>query len=349
MDSTLPFFHGNKAYQCTTEQYNCLNETRKNKLQIFTDGSKIVKDRNGFTGCGYAIYGIGTDDQAGLPRIIHEQSAYLGKMASVFQAEVFAIGMAAHYIVHHREILGSTDAIDIVTDSKSALQAIDGTVTSSKLVMDCMKELDRLQQLVAVKIHWIKAHVGHEGNEKADQLAKEGTAKISYSTEPILPVSKAWVKSRIKQYLHKEWTSRWLGNNEARQTKIFFPEPNSKISKKLLLYDKQRSAQLFRWICGHSFHRYHNHLLKPETFDNPRCRLCGADKEETSHLFAYCPNLSPVRMKIIGSPLLEEHFKWSPGQLLAMITEIDKICPEEGMLEAHRQLAIDTNDSQLNE
>jgi ribonuclease HI len=93
--------------------------------------------------------------------------------------------MAAHYIVNNREILNAIDAIDIVTDSRSALQAIDGTTTSSKLVMDCMKELDQLQQIVSVKIHWTKAHVGHEGNERADQLAKEGTTKTSFCTEPI--------------------------------------------------------------------------------------------------------------------------------------------------------------------
>jgi hypothetical protein len=74
-----------------------------------------------------------------------------------------------------------------------------------------------------VKIHWTKAPVGHEGNERADQLAKDGTWKINFCTEPILPVPLAWVKGRIKQFLHREWTNRWLGNNEARQTKIFFP------------------------------------------------------------------------------------------------------------------------------
>jgi hypothetical protein len=86
----------------------------------------------------------------------------------------------------------------------------------------------------------------------------------------------------------------------------------------------------------HSFHRYHNHLLKPGLFASPSCRLCGEEKEETSHLFAFCPGLSSIRMRIIGTPVLEEHFKWNPSQLLAMIKEIDKICPEEGMAEAHR-------------
>jgi ribonuclease HI len=253
-------------------------------------------------------------------------------MATVFQAEVYAIGSAAHYMSNHREILEEITEIDFVTDSKSALQAIDSITTSSKLVIDCMRELDRLQEVATIKIHWIKAHVGHEGNEKADQLAKHGTTKINYNTEPILPVSKTWVKNRIRQYLHQEWTTRWLGNNEARQTKIFFPEPNGKITKRLLTYDKQTCAQLFRWISGHSFHRYHNSLVHPDRFLSPKCRMCDANKEETSHLFAHCPGLAHIRMKICGQQTLSETFEWTPTMLLAMIKEIDKICPEEGMV-----------------
>jgi hypothetical protein len=35
-------------------------------------------------------------------------------------------------------------------------------------------------------------------------------------------------------------------------------------------------------------------------------------------------------MKILGTIQLPENFEWKPQQLLAMINEIDKICPEEG-------------------
>jgi ribonuclease HI len=330
MDSTQPFFHGNKHYQCMNTQYNAINEARHNKIQIFTDGSKIHKNDTNHTGCGFAIYRL--DRTMGTSKIIHEQSTYLGNMATVFQAEVYAIGSAAHYIFNHREILAEITEIDFVTDSKSALQAIDSITTSSKLVTDCMRELDRLQEVAAIKIHWIKAHVGHEGNEKADQLAKHGTTKINFNTEPIIPVPKTWVKNRIRQYLHQEWTKRWLGNNEARQTKIFFPEPNGKLTKRLLTYDKQTCAQIFRWISGHSFHRYHNSLVYPNKFESPKCRLCDANKEETSHLFAYCPGLAQIRMRVCGQQRLSDNFKWTPTMLLAMIKEIDKVCPEEGMI-----------------
>jgi ribonuclease HI len=329
MDATHPFFHGNKLYQCIGTQYNVLNEARQNKLQIFTDGSKIHKNETSSAGCGFAIYGL--DCSTG-SKITYEQSTYLGSMSTVFQAEVYAIGCAAHYLSNHRELLLGIQGIDIVTDSKSALQALDSITTSSKLVIDCKKELDRLQEIVAVKIHWIKAHVGHEGNEKADQLAKHGTSKKNYNTEPILPVPKTWVKGRIRQYLLQEWTNRWIGNGEARQTKLFFPEPNGKITKKLLTYRKQSCAQIFRWISGHSFHRYHNNLLYPDMYVSPKCRMCEASKEETSHLFAYCPGLAHIRMRICGQPILDTPFSWSPTQLNAMIQEIDKICPEEGMV-----------------
>jgi ribonuclease HI len=193
-----------------------------------------------------------------------------------------------------------------------------------------MTTLDRLSSKVRLAIHWTKAHVGHEGNEKADLLAKEGTEKTTYHIEPIIPVPKSYIRNKIHLYIQKEWTSRWNSLTEARQTKLFFPQPNPKLSKRLLMYDRQTCAKLFRWISGHSFHRYHNHLTNPESFTNPKCRLCNETKEETSHLFAFCQALSPVRMSKIGSERLSEHFSWTPNQLLTMINAIDQICPEEG-------------------
>jgi ribonuclease HI len=254
-------------------------------------------------------------------------------MATVFQAEIFAIGQAAHHITHNRDLLNNIRDIDIITDSKSALMALDGICTPSKIVMDCMKSLDTLQESANVTIHWTKAHVGHEGNERADSLAKEGTTKISHQVEPIIPVPKSWIKRKINQYLHNEWSNRWNSISEARQTKIFFPQPSSKLSKKLLTYDRRTCGKLFRWITGHSFHRYHNHLTTPELFNNPQCRVCNSSREETSHLYAYCTGLAPTRMRLWGKDVLTEGFTWTPNQLLAMINEVDKICPEENSFE----------------
>jgi hypothetical protein len=138
------------------------------------------------------------------------------------------------------------------------------------------------------------------------------------------------VRNKINSYINTEWTNRWKGLSEARQTKIFFPTPNAKLTQKLLNYDKTNCAKLFRWITGHSFHRYHNHLLQPEIFTCPKCRACQNSNEETSHLYAFCHGLAHIRIKTLGSVQLNENFEWKPQQLLAMINEIDKLYPEEG-------------------
>jgi ribonuclease HI len=116
-------------------------------LQIFTDGSKIIRNNTGYTGCGYVIYSSQDDSTT---QIRHEQSSYLGTMATVFQAEVFAIGQATHFVDNHPTMLTGINQIDIITDSKAALQAIDGLITSSKLVKDCMTALDKLQKRVKI-------------------------------------------------------------------------------------------------------------------------------------------------------------------------------------------------------
>ena len=76
---------------------------------------------------------------------------------------------------------------------------------SSTLVKDCTKELNKLSRHNKVTLQWIKAHVGHLGNEKADELAKKGAlAKVS-GPEPFLPISSTLVKTNLK----RKFTSIW--------------------------------------------------------------------------------------------------------------------------------------------
>jgi hypothetical protein len=48
-------------------------------------------------------------------------------------------------------------------------------------------------------------------------------------------------------------------------------------------------------------------------------------------------------MKVCGLITMPEKFEWTPTILLEMINEVDKICPEEGMLNISNNQRVDTD------
>ena len=65
-----------------------------------------------------------------------------------------------------------------------------------------------------LEISWIKAHVGHEGNEKADQLARDA-AKLDEITRDLLPPYSHF-KQELADLTYKIWTDEWVSHNTCR-------------------------------------------------------------------------------------------------------------------------------------
>ena len=60
-------------------------------------------------------------------------------------------------------------------DSRAALGALAKQTVPAKMVWECHLALEGLaSQTSIITLGWIKAHVGHLGNERADDMAKEG-------------------------------------------------------------------------------------------------------------------------------------------------------------------------------
>ena len=69
-------------------------------------------------------------------------------------------------------------------------------------VAACRKILKWLGQLQNVGLNWVRAHVGHDLNEQADMLAKEGT-----TSQNIFDVPKS---RRCSKYdTHIKYTAIW--------------------------------------------------------------------------------------------------------------------------------------------
>ena len=126
-------------------------------------------------------------------------------------------------------------------------------------------------------------------------LAKEASSQIQEGPEPFLPLPKSIVKSLVQERTASKWIERWEATNTCRQTKIFFPQPDPKISKDLMKLSRIDLGLCIRHLTGHSFLRYHRSKVDPEV--DPHCRFCPADREESAHIILDCPAFQEQRLQ----------------------------------------------------
>ncbi len=92
------------------------------------------------------------------------------------------------------ETLKKPCTVDLYTDSQYVRQGITGWIhgwkkngwrTADKKPVknvDLWQRLDAALQQHQVRWHWVKGHAGHDENERADQLAREGVAMARLKT-----------------------------------------------------------------------------------------------------------------------------------------------------------------------
>ena len=176
-----------------------INSKYGNSLQIFTDGSKLD---NGEVGCSFCI-----------PSLDITKRFKLNSGVSIMSAELFAIYMALVFIV---DCPRTFFQIVILTDSKSALQAID---TISKKRESLILEILHLYTIISqrgtyVDMVWIPSHCNISGNEKADRAAKEAakgqgqTCNIGHSASELC--------AKLKTAAWSLWEERLKTESEQR-------------------------------------------------------------------------------------------------------------------------------------
>ncbi|XP_035231137.1 uncharacterized protein LOC118203004 [Stegodyphus dumicola] len=145
--------------------------------EIYTDGSKT--DNN--TGSAFIVL----QDQSN----IYQWKGQL-RTNSVFQGEAVAIAHAISYLQEQQ----ITPAV-IKTDSQSSLYAINNPEHYYPIIQQIQQDL-RDHPEIHISLEWIKAHVGHYGNELADRLAKEAANGQAYEQ-----INIPWPISHLKRSL----------------------------------------------------------------------------------------------------------------------------------------------------
>lgn len=230
---------------------------------IFTDGSKIADG----VGCAFILFNNSTS--------IYKELYRLSNFSTVFLAEVMAIYKAIKYIKHT-----NLSNVTIFSDSLSAIQAISNCSTSNPLIFKIHEIINNLHNC---KLCWIKAHVGHLGNEAADVLAKQASQLPNISIS--LKLDKVTFKKiAFKLYLNC-WQELWNTSTNGRHTFQIFP----KISTNRIF----GNFFINQILSNHGFHAAHQHRLFQKS---PVC-ICDHPYCDISHLIFNCSIFDDIRIK----------------------------------------------------
>jgi ribonuclease HI len=154
----------------------------------FTEGSKIKE------GTGAGVYG---------QTVGRRLSFSLGRYATVFQAEIYAI-LACVYEIQFQS--RKEKYVSICSDSQAALKALQAVRTTSPLFQQCQKTLNVISTWHAVELYWVPAHAGVRSNEIAVELVRDASVLKFVGPEPALGVSRQEIQRRIRRWLvNQHW------------------------------------------------------------------------------------------------------------------------------------------------
>jgi hypothetical protein len=75
---------------------------------------------------------------------------------------------------------------------------------------------------------WVPGHCGILGNEKADELARQGAAKPLLGPEPALGIARCSAREAIKNWIECQHLSTWNNLPGHRHGKLFIDGPCKK-------------------------------------------------------------------------------------------------------------------------
>ena len=243
-------------------------EHSREKTIFFTDGSK---DEEGRVGAAFCSKQMGVQESFRLP-----------DRNSIFTAEMTAICRTLEY-------LKTTTLHDVVifTDSLCAVQAIEAGESKARpnLTVEILNNLDELARRgQTCEIHWIPSHVGVEGNEEADILAKEATRHETVDVEvnPELQDAYANIEARINNI----WQDSWDDETKGRHYHAIEPNVDRKI-KYRERDNRRKETFLTRLRLGRC--KLKHYLFQMGIGPNGNCSKCDRD-ETIEHWLMECDN-----------------------------------------------------------
>ena len=185
----------------------------------------------------------------------------------------------------------------IFSDSLSCLQSIQHFNIHDTRVLSLVEKLNRMCDQKEIILAWVPSHVGIEGNEKADELAKQSLSLRQVRRHKIPHTD---FKPAISKALKNEWETYWASQTGNKLNGIM---PAQKRRKKYNL-PRCHTTLLSRLRIGHT-HYTHAFLLHGEP--PPFCVGCNEDMS-VKHILIKCLDFAEVRKKYFRVKTIKQLF-----------------------------------------
>lgn len=251
-------------------------------LVAYADGSQQEVNGRRRVGAGLVVY----HDR----RVVKELAVGLGPRAEVYDGEMAALMMTARALVHLAEERPGISNIAIFSDNSAAVDAIcdpkpRAAQLYAKAFYDSITTLLDARPELSVEVCWCPGHQDVAGNERADKLAKAGTAKEN-SIGP--RATRAYAGRRCKEKTLAAWTKEWRAAPRTGRYAISNRIPPSlKPTKHFTALSDERETfgRLVQSRTGHCFSgEYYAQFVPDEDVDCP----CGEQFQSREHVIRHC-------------------------------------------------------------
>lgn len=283
-------------------------------VSCYTDGSRM----GGSSGASYYILNNTTGATEGRP-------IPLGWAPTVYQAELMGIIRASETLLDN---ITQHDSIDFYVDSLSALQSVSSPWPVTGLVCEAIAKLNQLGTGSNLRLVWIPAHKGFDGNERADELAKEGTLSAFHGPQPVIPISKNSVRAAISKYARLLHEKEWTKTTSCIISKQFLALPSRANLKIILAMNRKTLRLLTQIITGHC--TLNGHLKTMGLVEEATC-ICEGGPETVFHFLGVCDRYCALRLDIFGRHTMppEELITKSLIDLASFIVRSGRFNPKE--------------------
>jgi ribonuclease HI len=242
-------------------------------LCFYTDGSLL----EGKAGAG--IHASRADET------IHESKHYLGTETEVFDAELYGIMKAAETAVTLTRDNKTTD-VWIFCDNQSAVRrmADKRPFPGQEYVLKTHSSAEILaKREIKTHIHWVPGHVNVKGNERADQLAKQGTEGKRIPRDASTSIT--FLRRANKEQQMTAWLNRWPTMKKGRS---YHGRPARNIHTTLRHHPSRKLvATIIQMRTGHGYNKQYLSRIPSTNIDSPKC-TCGYRTQTPQHLLLDC-------------------------------------------------------------